>query len=56
VVCDDWASVGSFNHSRSGEENAENALLIEGAGPADVLATYVQEVAKRYAPTAGDFW
>ena len=30
VVCDDWAFVGSYNHSRAGEENAENVLAIDG--------------------------
>ncbi len=30
VVCDDWAFAGSYNHSRAGEENAENVLAIDG--------------------------
>ena len=30
VVCDDWAFAGSYNHSRAGEENAENVLAMDG--------------------------
>ena len=42
------AFVGSFNFSRSGEQNAENVLEIHDAATADVLAAYVDEVRQRY--------
>ena len=43
VVCDDWAFVGSYNHSRAGEENAENVLAMEGKAVADVVAAAISE-------------
>jgi phosphatidylserine/phosphatidylglycerophosphate/cardiolipin synthase-like enzyme len=49
VVCDDVAFVGSFNHSRSGEENAENVLEIEDAQLADRLAGWIDALRARYA-------
>jgi phosphatidylserine/phosphatidylglycerophosphate/cardiolipin synthase-like enzyme len=49
VVCDDRAFVGSYNHSRSGEENAENVVEIDGAPVADALAGFVDDVRGRYA-------
>jgi phosphatidylserine/phosphatidylglycerophosphate/cardiolipin synthase-like enzyme len=48
VVADDTAFVGSFNLSRSGERNAENVLEIQDALVADRLASYVDEIRKRY--------
>lgn len=48
VICDDRAYVGSYNHSRSGEENAENVLVISGRGVVDQLATDVEAVIERY--------
>jgi len=48
VVCDDVSFVGSFNFSRSGEQNAENVLEIHDPATADALARYVEEVAARY--------
>ena len=48
VVADDTAFVGSFNLSRSGERNAENVLEIHDATVADTLASYVDNVRKRY--------
>ena len=48
VVCDDAAFVGSYNHSRSGEENAENVLELEGAAVADELFAFVRELRERY--------
>ena len=48
VVCDDVCFVGSFNFSRSGEQNAENVLEIRDPATADALARYVEEVAARY--------
>jgi phosphatidylserine/phosphatidylglycerophosphate/cardiolipin synthase-like enzyme len=48
LVADDRAFVGSYNHSRSGEENAENVLALTGAAAADRLVAYVDEVGARY--------
>ena len=48
TVADDTVFTGSFNLSRSGEQNAENVLEIENAALADRLATYVDEVRARY--------
>jgi len=51
VVADDVAFVGSFNFSRSGERNAENVLEIHNSAIADRLATFVDEVRRRYPAT-----
>jgi phosphatidylserine/phosphatidylglycerophosphate/cardiolipin synthase-like enzyme len=48
TVVDDIVFTGSFNLSRSGEQNAENVLEIEDAALADRLAAYVDEVRARY--------
>lgn len=48
VVADDTSFVGSFNLSRSGEQNAENVLEIRNAAVADRLAAYIDEVRARY--------
>jgi phosphatidylserine/phosphatidylglycerophosphate/cardiolipin synthase-like enzyme len=48
VVADDTAFVGSFNFSRSGEENAENVLEIRDAAIADRVAAYVDELRATY--------
>ena len=56
VVCDDWAFVGSYNHSRAGEENAENVLAIDGRAVADRVAAAITEFATRYALAPGDAW
>jgi phosphatidylserine/phosphatidylglycerophosphate/cardiolipin synthase-like enzyme len=48
VVADDTSFVGSFNFSRSGEQNAENVLEIRDAAVADRLAAYVDEIRARY--------
>ena len=50
VVADDTAFVGSFNFSRSGEQNAENVLEIRDAEVARHLAAYVDELRERYPP------
>jgi phosphatidylserine/phosphatidylglycerophosphate/cardiolipin synthase-like enzyme len=55
-VCDDWAFAGSYNHSRAGEENAENVLVMDGKAVADRVAEMISEFAARYAPAAGDSW
>jgi phosphatidylserine/phosphatidylglycerophosphate/cardiolipin synthase-like enzyme len=56
VVCDDWAFAGSYNHSRAGEENAENVLAMDGRAVADRVAAAIGEFASTYAPAAGDTW
>jgi phosphatidylserine/phosphatidylglycerophosphate/cardiolipin synthase-like enzyme len=48
LVADDYAYVGSFNLSHSGETNAENVLQIESAAFADMCASYIDRVAARY--------
>ena len=48
VVADDTAFVGSFNFSRSGEQNAENVLEIRDRAVADRLAAYVDELRAHY--------
>ena len=50
TVADDTTFVGSFNLSRSGEENAENVLEIKDAGLAERLAVYIDEVRARFPP------
>ncbi len=48
VVADDVSFVGSFNFSRSGEENAENVLEIHDGAIADRLGDYVDALCARY--------
>lgn len=48
MICDDVAFIGSYNHSRSGEENAENVLVLEGAAAADRVAAFVEAQIERY--------
>jgi phosphatidylserine/phosphatidylglycerophosphate/cardiolipin synthase-like enzyme len=48
TVADDWVFAGSFNLSRSGEQNAENVLEVQDAALADQLAAYIDEVRTRY--------
>jgi phosphatidylserine/phosphatidylglycerophosphate/cardiolipin synthase-like enzyme len=48
TVADDVAFLGSFNLSRSGEQNAESVLEIRDANLADRLASFVDEVRGRY--------
>jgi phosphatidylserine/phosphatidylglycerophosphate/cardiolipin synthase-like enzyme len=48
TVVDDVAFAGSFNLSRSGEQNAENVLEIEDPAMADRLADFIDEVRARY--------
>jgi phosphatidylserine/phosphatidylglycerophosphate/cardiolipin synthase-like enzyme len=56
TVADDWVFAGSFNLSRSGEQNAENVLELQDAELADRLAAYIDEVRGRYEamPAPGD--
>jgi phosphatidylserine/phosphatidylglycerophosphate/cardiolipin synthase-like enzyme len=48
TVVDDVVFAGSFNLSRSGEQNAENVLEIEDPTLADRLAGFIDEVRARY--------
>jgi phosphatidylserine/phosphatidylglycerophosphate/cardiolipin synthase-like enzyme len=48
TVCDDTVFLGSFNLSRSGEENAENVLEIDSAPLAERLAGWIDGVRARY--------
>jgi phosphatidylserine/phosphatidylglycerophosphate/cardiolipin synthase-like enzyme len=48
TVADDVVFAGSFNLSRSGEQNAENVLEIHDGELADRLAAYIDEVRRRY--------
>jgi phosphatidylserine/phosphatidylglycerophosphate/cardiolipin synthase-like enzyme len=48
VIADDTAFAGSFNYSRSGEQNAENVLEIQDAGIAAALSNYVDELRRLY--------
>ncbi len=48
TVADDVVFTGSYNLSRSGEQNAENVLEIEDANVADRLAAYVDEIRALY--------
>jgi phosphatidylserine/phosphatidylglycerophosphate/cardiolipin synthase-like enzyme len=48
TVADDTVFLGSFNLSRSGEENAENVLEIADPALADRLAAFVDELRARY--------
>jgi phosphatidylserine/phosphatidylglycerophosphate/cardiolipin synthase-like enzyme len=48
TVADDVVFVGSFNLSRSGEQNAESVLEIHDAAIADRLAKFVDDARGRY--------
>jgi phosphatidylserine/phosphatidylglycerophosphate/cardiolipin synthase-like enzyme len=48
TVADDIAFLGSFNLSRSGEQNAESVLEIHNAAIAERLASFVDAVRGRY--------
>jgi phosphatidylserine/phosphatidylglycerophosphate/cardiolipin synthase-like enzyme len=48
TVADDTVFCGSFNLSRSGEQNAENVLELRDAGLADGLAAYIDGLRERY--------
>jgi phosphatidylserine/phosphatidylglycerophosphate/cardiolipin synthase-like enzyme len=48
TVADDVAFLGSFNLSRSGEQNAESVLEIHDAQLAERLARFVDQVRRRY--------
>jgi phosphatidylserine/phosphatidylglycerophosphate/cardiolipin synthase-like enzyme len=48
TVTDDMVFTGSYNLSRSGEQNAENVLEVRDAELADKLAAWIDEVRARY--------
>jgi phosphatidylserine/phosphatidylglycerophosphate/cardiolipin synthase-like enzyme len=50
TVADDTVFAGSFNLSRSGEQNAENVLELESPELADRLAAFIDEIRSRYGP------
>lgn len=50
TVIDDAVFVGSYNLSRSGEENAENVLEIEDPTLAERMAAWIDEVRARFPP------
>jgi phosphatidylserine/phosphatidylglycerophosphate/cardiolipin synthase-like enzyme len=50
TICDDTVFAGSFNLSRSGEQNAENVVELHDPALAERLAAFVDEVRGRYAP------
>jgi phosphatidylserine/phosphatidylglycerophosphate/cardiolipin synthase-like enzyme len=52
TVADDTVFIGSFNLSRSGEENAENVLEIQDAALADRAAAFIDEIRVRYPALA----
>jgi phosphatidylserine/phosphatidylglycerophosphate/cardiolipin synthase-like enzyme len=47
-VADDVVFLGSFNLSRSGEENAENVLEIADPALAERLAAWIDRLRERY--------
>jgi phosphatidylserine/phosphatidylglycerophosphate/cardiolipin synthase-like enzyme len=50
TVADDWIFAGSFNLSRSGEQNAENVLEVRDPELADELAAFIDAIRERYDP------
>jgi len=48
TVVDDTVFLGSFNLSRSGEENAENMVEIEDARVAEQLASFIDGICDKY--------
>ena len=51
TVVDDTVFMGSFNLSRSGEENAENMVEIEDAGVAETMASFIDDTRGKYPPS-----
>jgi phosphatidylserine/phosphatidylglycerophosphate/cardiolipin synthase-like enzyme len=50
TVTDDTVFIGSFNLSHSGELNAENVLEIRDPELAERMATFIDEIRRRYEP------
>jgi phosphatidylserine/phosphatidylglycerophosphate/cardiolipin synthase-like enzyme len=48
TVCDDTVFAGSFNLSRSGEQNAENVVELHDPALAERLAGFIDQVRTRY--------
>jgi phosphatidylserine/phosphatidylglycerophosphate/cardiolipin synthase-like enzyme len=48
TVCDDVVFAGSFNLSRSGEQNAENVIELHDPALAERLAGFIDQVRARY--------
>jgi phosphatidylserine/phosphatidylglycerophosphate/cardiolipin synthase-like enzyme len=48
TVCDDTVFAGSFNLSRSGEQNAENVIEVQDPGLAARIVEFIDEVRGRY--------
>ena len=48
TVCDDTVFAGSFNLSRSGEQNAENVVELHDPALAERLAGFIDDVRARY--------
>jgi len=53
TVADDVVFAGSYNLSRSGQDNAENVLEIHDAGLAERMGAFVDELRRRYPPGPG---
>jgi phosphatidylserine/phosphatidylglycerophosphate/cardiolipin synthase-like enzyme len=53
TVADDTVFLGSFNLSRSGEQNAENMLELRDATLADRMAAYIDGIRGRYPEARG---
>jgi phosphatidylserine/phosphatidylglycerophosphate/cardiolipin synthase-like enzyme len=50
TIADDVVFAGSYNLSRSGEQNAENVVEVESPELAERLAAYVDETRALYEP------
>jgi phosphatidylserine/phosphatidylglycerophosphate/cardiolipin synthase-like enzyme len=50
TIADDVVFLGSFNLSRSGEQNAENVLEVHDSALADRMAAFVDEIRALYGP------
>ncbi|HTU14423.1 MAG TPA: phospholipase D-like domain-containing protein [Solirubrobacterales bacterium] len=51
TVVDDTVFLGSFNLSRSGEENAENMVEIEDPAVARAMAGFIDQTREKYPPS-----
>ena len=48
IVVDETVFTGSYNFSHSGEENAENMLVLPSAAVADACTRYVSRLIDKY--------
>ncbi len=53
LVADDTVVSGSFNFSANATRNAENVLVIDNAGLAQLYADYIDQLVVRYRPRRG---